>query len=167
MSWRLLRTILILPGSALVVIPAAILWAANASGESITVASPGQGAFWLGLAFAAAGLTLAVWTVRLFSTRGQGTPAPWDPPRKLVVRGPYRYVRNPMISSVLTMMAAEALFFQAWPLAAWMAYFFVANAVYFPLVEEKDLERRFGDDYRLYKANVPRWVPRLRPWTPP
>jgi protein-S-isoprenylcysteine O-methyltransferase Ste14 len=119
------------------------------------------------LAFAALGLTLAASTVRLFSTRGRGTPAPWDPPRKLVVQGPYRHVRNPMISAVLAMLAAEALLLQALPLAAWMAFFFAANAVYFPLVEEQGLERRFGDDYRVYKANVPRWIPRLTPWTPP
>ncbi len=66
-----------------------------------------------------------------------------------------------MISGVPTMMAAEALLFRAWPPAAWMAFFFVAP------VEEKRLERRFGDDYRLYKANAPRRVPRLTPWTPP
>ena len=66
-----------------------------------------------------------------------------------------------MISGVPTMMAAEALLFRAWPPAAWMAFFFVAP------VEEKRLERRFGDDYRLYKANAPRRVPRRTPWTKP
>jgi protein-S-isoprenylcysteine O-methyltransferase Ste14 len=167
LSWRLLKTILILPGTALVVVPAVILWAVNATDGAITPATPSQGAFWPGLAFAALGLTLAASTVRLFSTRGRGTPAPWDPPRKLVVQGPYRHVRNPMISAVLAMLAAEALLLQALPLAAWMAFFFAANAVYFPLVEEQGLERRFGDDYRVYKANVPRWIPRLTPWTPP
>ena len=63
------------------------------------------------------------------------------------------------------MLAAEALMLRSWPLAAWMAAFFAANAVYFPLFEEKGLERRFGDDYRRYMANVPRWVPRLTPWS--
>ncbi len=167
MSWRLLSTILILPGNALVVIPGAILWAAHGDGAALAPASPGQWTFWLGLALAAVGLTLAAWTVRLFTVQGRGTPAPWDPPRRLVVDGPYRYVRNPMITSVLAMIAAEALLLQAWPLAGWLAVFLAANAIYFPLVEEKGLERRFGDDYRLYKANVPRWIPRLTPWTLP
>ena len=165
MSWRLLKTILILPGSALVVIPAVILWAVSASGGAVTPALPNQVAFWLGLAFAVVGLTLAGWTARLFWTQGRGTPAPWDPPRKLIVLGPYRHVRNPMISGVLAMLAAEALLLQAWSLAAWMAFFFGVNAIYFPLVEEKGLLRRFGDDYRKYKANVPRWFPRLTPWS--
>jgi protein-S-isoprenylcysteine O-methyltransferase Ste14 len=70
-----------------------------------------------------------------------------------------------MISGVLAMLAAEALLLQAWSLAAWMAFFFAVNAIYFPLVEEKGLLRRFGDDYRKYKANVPRWFPRLTPWS--
>ncbi len=165
MSWRLLRTILILPGTALVLVPGLVLWAVGAGGGAIAPASPGQAAFWLGLVAALAGLALAVWTVRLFLVEGRGTPAPWDPPRKLVVRGPYRYLRNPMISGVLSMLAAEALMLRSWPLAAWMAVFFAANAVYFPLFEEKGLERRFGDDYRRYMANVPRWVPRLTPWS--
>ncbi|MFQ5954502.1 MAG: methyltransferase family protein [Kiloniellales bacterium] len=166
MNWRLIGIILILPGTALVVVPALILWAASAGGQAVTLASPRQAAFWLGLVFAVVGLTLAVWTVRLFVVEGQGTPAPWDPPRRLVVQGPYRYVRNPMISGALAGLAAEALLFQSWRLAAWMAFFFAVNAVYFPLIEEKGLERRFGDDYHRYKANVPRWIPRLTPWSP-
>jgi protein-S-isoprenylcysteine O-methyltransferase Ste14 len=97
---------------------------------------------------------------------GDGTPAPWDPPQKLVIRGPYRHVRNPMITGVLLMLLAEALWFQSWPLALWMLIFFLGNFVYFPLVEEKGLEKRFGNDYREYKAHVPRWIPRLHPWYP-
>jgi len=111
-------------------------------------------------------LALAVWTVRIFLGFGKGTPAPWAPPRRLVVRGPYRYVRNPMISGVLMLLLAESLFCRSVPLAVWMGVFFAANAVYFPLVEEKGLEKRFGDDYRKYKAHVPRWIPRLTPWNP-
>ena len=72
-----------------------------------------------------------------------------------------------MITSVLLLLAAEALFFASWALAAWLLVAFLANAVYFPLVEEKALERRFGDQYRLYKASVPRWIPRIRPWRQP
>ncbi len=71
-----------------------------------------------------------------------------------------------MISSVLFMLAGEALLYQSWALAAWGLFFFAANAVYFPLSEEKGLERRFGGDYRTYKANVRRWIPRIRPWRP-
>jgi protein-S-isoprenylcysteine O-methyltransferase Ste14 len=95
---------------------------------------------------------------------GKGTPAPWDPPKSLVIQGPYRYVRNPMITGVLFMLLAEAIFFKSLPIAVWMIVFFLGNAVYFPLVEERGLEQRFGDDYWKYKTHVPRWIPRLRAW---
>ena len=72
-----------------------------------------------------------------------------------------------MITSVLFILGAEALWFGSGPIAGWMLIFFVANAIYFPLKEGPDLERRFGADYRQYKANVPRWIPRLRPWDMP
>lgn len=167
MSWRLLRTILILPGTALIFVPVLILWAFNGSDYAHAVAELAELRLWLAIAPGLAGLALAVWTVRLFATVGEGTPAPWDPPQKLVVRGPYRYVRNPMITSVLLMLSAEALIFGSWPLAGWLLFFFTVNNVYFPLSEEKGLEKRFGDDYRVYKANVPRWFPRLSPWDLP
>ena len=113
------------------------------------------------------GLAFAIWTFRLFVAEGEGTPAPWDPTKKLVVRGPYQYVRNPMITGVLFMLAGEALFFRSWPVAGWLFFFFLANAIYFPLSEETALEHRFGDAYRIYKANVPRWIPRVTPWRQP
>jgi len=69
-----------------------------------------------------------------------------------------------MISSVLLMLGAESLFFGSWHLAGWMLVFCLGNTIYFPLVEERALERRFGDDYRRYKANVPRWIPSWRAW---
>jgi len=106
---------------------------------------------------------LCGWTVKLLTKYGEGTPAPWDPPRKLVIMGPYRYSRNPMITGALLVLLAEALLFHSWPITAWMLLFFAGNAIYFPLVEEKGLEKRFEDEYLKYKARVPRWLPRLRP----
>jgi protein-S-isoprenylcysteine O-methyltransferase Ste14 len=103
-------------------------------------------------------------TITLFASVGRGTLAPWDPTRRLVVRGPYRHVRNPMISGVLSILLGEAALLGSFPLLAWFGVFFAANAIYMPLVEEPGLERRFGDDYRTYKRNVPRWVPRRKPW---
>ena len=87
--------------------------------------------FWIGAVLAASGFAMAVWTVRLFATAGQGTPAPWAPPTRLVLRGPYRHVRNPMLSSVNVMLAAESLLFGSWDLAAWLAVFIVLNTAYF------------------------------------
>lgn len=164
MNWPLFKTILILPGTALVFVPALVLWLAHEGPYAAMPSGPLAFRFWLALIIGACGLALAAWTVRLFTGFGDGTPAPWDPPSKLVILGPYRHVRNPMITSVILMLLAESLMFASWPLAVWMATFFVVNAVYFPLSEEKGLEKRFGEDYRLYRDNVPRWVPRLRPW---
>ena len=69
-----------------------------------------------------------------------------------------------MIVGVLLILLAESLFLQSWLLAGWMAFFFLINAIYYPLSEEPALEWRFGEDYRRYKANVPRWIPRWRAW---
>lgn len=116
------------------------------------------------LAFAGIGLSLMVRTIRLFATVGQGTLAPWDPTARLVVRDVYRHVRNPMISGVLFILLGEATFFDSRPLLVWFGIFFLANATYIPLVEEPGLMKRFGADYERYRANVPRWLPRLTPW---
>ncbi len=105
--------------------------------------------------------------MRLFATHGRGTPAPWDPPQRLVVAGPYRHVRNPMITAVLLVLLAEALLLRSWGVAAWLLFFATANMAYFPVIEEPGLRQRFGKAYEDYSTNVPRWIPRLRPWSPP
>ena len=69
-----------------------------------------------------------------------------------------------MISGVICALLAEALVFQSLPLLVWAAVFISANMVYIPNFEEPGLERRFGEHYRIYKAKVPRWLPRLTPW---
>ncbi len=166
MAWRLLRAVLILPGTALVLVPGLLLWLSVGTDLAAVPAGPGDLTFWLGLVSGSAGLLLAVWTMRLFVVQGRGTPAPWDPPRRLVVSGPYRHVRNPMLTGVLLLLLAEALVLRSWPIGAWMLVFFIGNTLYFALFEEKALERRFGAEYRTYKTNVPRWLPRLRPWDP-
>lgn len=167
MNWGLVRTIIVLPGNVVVFIPAAILWISKLLGYSPKFAAADKFLFWVALLAATIGLCLSIWTATLFMKVGKGTPAPWDPPKKLVIRGPYCYVRNPMIISVILMLLAEALLFQSWSIAAWMVVFFIGNSIYFPLVEEKSLEKRFGDDYKEYKAHVRRWIPRLRAWTGP
>lgn len=164
MNKRMIKSIIILPGTVLVFIPAVILLITKDSGFHHNITSPDQIRFWLALLISAIGLTFSFWTAMLFRKIGKGTPAPWDPPKKMVIRGPYRHVRNPMIMSVLIILFAEALFFQSWPLILWMLIFFVGNSIYFPLVEERGLEKRFGEDYRKYKANVPRWIPKVKGW---
>ena len=119
-----------------------------------------------GLALIAAGLAMWAWTVRLFARVGRGTLAPWDPTRKLVVEGPYRHVRNPMISAVLGVLLGEAALLGSVGIAVWAAAFAAVNTVWFVLGEEPGLERRFGAEYRAYKRGVPRWLPRRTPWMP-
>ena len=166
MHWGLLKTIIVLPGTALVFIPALILLLTRNSIFAPRLISFTQDLSWLALLIASIGLTLTALTGSLFIKFGRGTPAPWDPPKKLVILGPYRYVRNPMITGALLILLSEAIFFQSWPIAVWMMLFFTANGFYFHLVEEKGLEKRFGNEYLNYKAHVPRWIPRFKPWGP-
>ena len=113
------------------------------------------------------GGVLVVWTIALFARVGRGTLAPWDPTSTLVVEGPYRHMRNPMISGVLFLLLGEAALLGSWPLLGWFAAVAAVNAVYLPLVEEPGLVRRHGTEYERYREHVPRWLPRLRPWHPP
>lgn len=164
MFLRWLQAVLLLPGTVLVAVPAAILHF-SAPSLSDVMAEPGSMRFVLAVAVSVPGLILAGWTMSLFIRFGDGTAAPWDPPQKLVVRGPYRHVRNPMISGVVFLLLSESLLFDVTGLLIWTTVFFVGNSVYFPLVEEPGLRRRFGDDYKVYFANVGRWIPRLTPWS--
>lgn len=105
------------------------------------------------------GLSLLLATVRLFHIIGKGTLAPWHATKKLVTEGPYRYSRNPMITGVLTILVSEALLFQSLAIGAWALVFYIANTLFFVLIEEPYLLRKHGDQYRNYKASVNRWIP--------
>jgi protein-S-isoprenylcysteine O-methyltransferase Ste14 len=156
--WRHVAAGVLCPGVVTLLVPALIVWSTGAG-----IARLGL----LGSALIAAGLLLVVSTIRLFATVGRGTLAPWDATTRLVVRGPYRYVRNPMISGVLLILLGEAALFASPALLAWFGVVLAVNAVYMPLVEEPGLQRRFGEEYERYRAHVPRWIPRLRPWDEP
>lgn len=165
---RLLRhllSILLLPFLVVAVVPCWLVtaWAAFDTRWASGTLLPGV-ARTVGALVFLVGLGLFAWCVALFGRVGQGTLAPWDPTRRLVAVGPYRYVRNPMISSVAAMLAGETLLSGSRVLAVWAAGFVLINHVYFLLSEEPGLERRFGSGYRDYKAAVPRWVPRATPW---
>ena len=164
MNWPLVKAILILPGTVIVYVPAFIIWMTFGTKWEFFISHYNQVGFWLAPIFMVIGFTLAIGSVRQFNRFGEGTPAPWNPPQKLVIQGPYKYVRNPMISGVLFILLAMSLFFQSWPLAGWLLFFFIANAFYFPFSEEKGLEKRFAQEYQTYKKNVPRWIPRFTPY---
>jgi len=119
-----------------------------------------------GLILILTGLTMMTITISSFISIGKGTLAPWSPPSKLVIKGPYRHVRNPMILGVLTVLLGEALGLWSKSILVWTGEFFIINIIYFIIYEEPNLEKRFGDDYRKYKKHVPRWVPRLTPYNP-
>ena len=110
------------------------------------------------------GFALFAWCVSLFARVGEGTLAPWDPARRLVAVGPYQYMRNPMITGVVTMLLGETLFLGSRAIGIWAATFIAINQIYFVISEEPGLERRFGTAYNEYKSAVPRWIPRARPW---
>jgi protein-S-isoprenylcysteine O-methyltransferase Ste14 len=159
MLGRWIKTVFALPFNVLVIIPTITLYSTDYKWQ--------LNDFYLiviGSILLVSGLFLAGWTMRLFAKKGKGTAAPWDPPKKLVVAGPYCHVRNPMITSVLVMLVAESLLLNSWCVFILFVLFFVGNMIYFPLFEEKDLEKRFGKDYVRYKQNVPRWIPRLTSW---
>jgi protein-S-isoprenylcysteine O-methyltransferase Ste14 len=165
MILRHLLSILLLPFVVVVIIPRWLLraWAASDTrwpGGTLT-AFAGYLAGELGFI---AGFALFAWCVSLFARVGQGTLAPWDPTRRLVAVGPYRYMRNPMITGVVTMLAGEALYHGSRVIAIWAATFVAINQIYFMLLEEPGLERRFGAAYLEYKSAVPRWIPRTTPW---
>jgi protein-S-isoprenylcysteine O-methyltransferase Ste14 len=164
---RHLFSILVLPFTVTVIVP---LWLLR-NDVSRDLAQQDDGVRLLVLAAGSAalliGLTLFISTVSHFARTGRGTLAPWDPPRVLVVNGTYRYVRNPMISGVLFILLAESLLTGSRRIVMWFILFLIINLVYVPLLEEPGLGARFGEQYRLYKENVPRWLPRVKPWIPP
>jgi protein-S-isoprenylcysteine O-methyltransferase Ste14 len=165
MMLRHMLSIILLPFVVVAIVPA---WLLNMSAADNPHWVEASLLTWLlraiGLALLTGGLILFSWCVSLFARVGRGTLAPWDPTRNLVIVGPYRYVRNPMISGVAAMLFGEALLWGSVTLGLWACVFMLINHAYFLLSEEPGLEKRFGESYRLYKASVPRWIPRLKPW---
>lgn len=115
------------------------------------------------IALGAAGLLWCGWH---FAVTGRGTPAPFDPPRVLVVKGLYRYVRNPMYVTVATILIGESLFFQSWLLLRYLVACWVILHLFVVLYEEPTLRGKFGAAYEEYCKHVWRWIPRIPGYTP-
>ena len=166
MLLRHLLSIAILPFTVAVLVP---VWIArrNAVVPALGRSIGGIALQLIGVAVFVVGFLLFAASLRRFVTEGEGTLAPWDPPRRLVVRGPYRFVRNPMISGLIFVLFSEALILLSRPHAEWAAAFLLINLIYIPLLEEPMMVARFGDDYREYCRHVGRILPRLRAWQPP
>ena len=117
-----------------------------------------------GIALAAGGAAVLLWTLWRFVAEGIGTPSPLAPPRELVVGGPYRFVRNPMYVATAALIAGEGLLLARPVLLVAAAAYLAAFAVYVRRAEEPLLARRFGPAWARYRAAVPGWLPRARPW---
>jgi protein-S-isoprenylcysteine O-methyltransferase Ste14 len=125
--------------------------------DSIPVSAARTGA----LVVALAGWAVLLWCARDFARSGDGTPAPYDPPRRLVTTGLYQFVRNPMYVAAVGSILAQAAWYGSRPVLWYgvgMGLVFHARVVVF---EEPALARAFGDEFAAYKARVPRWLPRL------
>lgn len=120
-----------------------------------------------GAGLAVTGGVLALWCVVTFALVGRGTPAPFDPPRRLVVRGPYRIVRNPMYLGAGLALAGAALFYRSAILAGYVVLFLLIAHGFVRLYEEPMLRRLFGTEYQSYFRAVPRWFPRPAPKVSP
>jgi protein-S-isoprenylcysteine O-methyltransferase Ste14 len=139
----------------LVFLPARVLEVANIS--STRPIGPVQVA---GAIVVALGLSLALWCVVTFGVAGKGTPAPFDPPRRLVVGGPYTIVRNPMYVGGITALAGTSIYYESFALLAFTLAFALTAHLFVLFYEEPTLARLFGDDYADYRRHVGRWLVR-------
>ena len=115
----------------------------------------------VGMVIGAAGSAIALWCIFTFAFVGKGTPAPFDPPRRLVIRGPYRFVRNPMYIGAGLALAGAAIFYESWPLLGYVGFFFLATHLFVVSYEEPALRRTFGQEYEAYCDRIRRWWPRV------
>lgn len=142
-------------GTLLVFVPARLLaWSGIAAPSRF---GAGQG---LGALLTCAGGMLALSCVLAFALVGRGTPAPFDPPRRLVAWGPYRWVRNPMYVGAGTAVSGAALYYHSLPLFAYAVAFLLAMHGFVVWYEEPALRRMFGREYEEYCRRVGRWWPR-------
>ena len=118
----------------------------------------------VGVLLIAAGLPVLLDSFARFALQGRGTPAPIFPTRHLVVSGLFRYVRNPMYVAVVSLALGQGLFFGSvrvleYGIAVWAGFH-----LFVLIYEEPTLRKTYGPEYEQFCANVPRWIPRLRPW---
>ncbi|MGA7854374.1 MAG: isoprenylcysteine carboxylmethyltransferase family protein [Candidatus Acidiferrales bacterium] len=118
----------------------------------------------LGVVLMAAGLPVLLESFARFALQGLGTPAPIFPTQHLIVKGFYRYVRNPMYVAVVSMVLGQGLLFGNPQLLLYGVIAWLGTFLFVLTYEEPTLRRTFGAEYDTYRANVPRWIPRLTPW---
>ncbi len=154
MFLRALLAFLILPGLAAIIFP-----------PFLAAFDPwSRGVFLPGLVLMSFGGFLLMSCVRDFYVSGKGTLAPWDPPKKLVVVGLYRYLRNPMYVSVVTLVAGWSLLYSSPLLLIYALILAIGFHIRVLKYEEPWLASQFGNDWLKYSAAVRRWIPGIRPW---
>ena len=157
----LLRSLLfavLIPGTVAVTVPYLMV-----TRHPIVIAPIG----WFGLIPILLGAAVLIRCIRDFAVSGRGTLAPIDPPSRLVVRGLYRYVRNPMYVGCVTMLLGEAFLFASFPLLIHAVCTFTCVNIFVHYYEEPVLRRQFGESYVAYTRSVHRWIPRRPRNLPP
>jgi len=119
-----------------------------------------------GLPILCTGLFILLWCVRDFYVSGKGTLAPWDPPKKLVTVGLYRYVRNPMYVGVLFILSGWVIITASPIVLGFSIFMFTAFYFRVKIHEEPWAERTFAQEWFEYKQHVPRWLPQLKGYYP-
>jgi protein-S-isoprenylcysteine O-methyltransferase Ste14 len=146
---------ILVPGVAVVLVP---YWILQITGG---VTPPAVGLLEVvSVLLALFGAAMVVWVSIAFVTHGGGTPVPIEPPRNFVAAGLYRFVRNPMYFGALLALFAEAVLFRSLWILLYAGMLWLALHTFTVLLEEPQLERRFGEAYREYRRRTPRWIPR-------
>lgn len=151
-----LRTLLftiVAPGTVTVALPYFILTRTHASSIGPLRS--------VGIPVVCLGIAIYAWCAWSFTVKGRGTPAPIDPPKKLVIEGLYRYMRNPMYVGVLTILVGEVLWFASPMLLVYAGIVAGIFHAFIRFYEERKLQNLFGGQYTAYCNTVPRWWPRL------
>jgi protein-S-isoprenylcysteine O-methyltransferase Ste14 len=147
------------PGTVVALVP---WWL---SGWRIQAMFPGASVLrFVGAILVITGILVLMDSFARFALHGLGTPAPVSPPRRLVTIGLYRYVRNPIYLGVVSGIVGQALLFGSLGLLAYGGLVAITVHLFVVGYEEPKLRATFGDEYDAFCANVPRWLPRLRPW---
>ncbi|MGO8789502.1 MAG: methyltransferase family protein [Terriglobia bacterium] len=150
--------VILVPGTVLLYVPYLLL--------AKEVSRPESWINWLALAPSAIGAAILLKCAWDFAVVGLGTPAPIDAPKSLVVSGLYRFVRNPMYVGVALVLFSEAALFSSLRLLEYALLVAAGFSIFVLAYEEPALRRRFGASYKAYCQAVPRWIPRLTPWSP-
>jgi protein-S-isoprenylcysteine O-methyltransferase Ste14 len=153
--------VVVVPGTVAVLIPALITrWDVAAWGPWPLIVA-------LSVGLIAAGAVVLLHAVWRFAVEGRGTPSPTAPTERLVVSGFYRHTRNPMYVAVAAVIGGQALLCPSIGIALYLTLFGVAVTAFVHWYEEPTLRAAHGESYLTYQQEVPRWVPRLRPWPDP